>query len=218
MGNARMEALEDAYNALNKVKKSKEVKTVKKSDFHELKTNERTTREKKEGKEDKFMTLMRKNKNKKSLEKFHLTAIIKRTLTYTKDNGKIYKYDEENHKHLMPGHDKLTDSRVIEATSEQEAQQIFYEALSNDQTRVGAELPRPQTQSGLKAHSLSPASGPASVASRCAPRGSSSRRQRGGPTGRERSYAGAAQYPCAEHRGGIPRAAPSATPDVAARA
>ena len=39
MGNSRMEALEDAYNALNKVKKSKEVKTVKKSDFHELKTN-----------------------------------------------------------------------------------------------------------------------------------------------------------------------------------
>ena len=76
MGNARMEALEDAYNALNKVKKSKEVKTVKKSDFHELKTNERTTREKKEGKEDKFMTLMRKNKNKKSLEKFHLTVIL----------------------------------------------------------------------------------------------------------------------------------------------
>ena len=31
MGNARMEALEDAYNTLNKIKKSKEVKTVKKS-------------------------------------------------------------------------------------------------------------------------------------------------------------------------------------------
>ncbi len=56
---------------------------VKKSDFHELKTNDKTTREKKEGKEDKFMTLMSKNKNKKTLEKFHLTAIIKRTITYT---------------------------------------------------------------------------------------------------------------------------------------
>jgi len=133
MGNSRMEALEDAYNALNKVKKSKEVKTVKKSDFHELKTNERTTREKKEGKEDKFMMLMSKNKNKKSLEKFHLTAIIKRTITYTnKKNGRINKYDEENHSRLLVGHDKLTDSRVIEATSEQEAQKIFYEALSND--------------------------------------------------------------------------------------
>ena len=50
-------------------------------------------------------------------------------------------------------------------------------------TRVGAELPQPQTQSGLKAHSLSPAIRPASVASRCAPRGSSSRRQKAGPPG-----------------------------------
>jgi hypothetical protein len=38
---------------------------------------------------------------------------------------------------------------------------------------------------------------------------------KGGPTGRERSYAGAAQYPCAGHRGGRPRAAPSSTPDEA---
>ena len=87
--------------------------------------------------------------------------------------------------------------------------QLSEQICASKQTRVGAELPRPQTQSGLKAHSLSPAIGPASVPRRCAPRGSSSRRQRGGPTGRERSYAGAAQYPCAEHRGGRPRAAPS---------
>ena len=86
--------------------------------------------------------------------------------------------------------------------------QLSKQICASEQTRVGAELPRPQTQSGLKAHSLSPAIGPASVLRRCAPRGSSSRRQRGGPTGRERSYAGAAQYPCAEHRGGRPRAAP----------
>jgi hypothetical protein len=87
--------------------------------------------------------------------------------------------------------------------------QLSEQICASEQTRVGAELPRPQTQSRLKAHSKSPASGPASVASRRAPRGSSSRRQRGGPTGQERSYAGAAQYPCAEHRGGRPRAAPS---------
>jgi hypothetical protein len=78
------------------------------------------------------MTLMSKNKNKKTLEKFHLTAIIKRTIIYTKDHGKMYKYDEENHKNLMSGHDKLTDSRVIEDTSEQEAQRIFHEALLDD--------------------------------------------------------------------------------------
>ena len=95
--------------------------------------------------------------------------------------------------------------------------QLSEQICASEQTRVGAELPRPQAQSRLKAHSLSPASGPASVDCRCAPRGSSSRRQRGGPTGQERSYAGAAQYPCAEHRGGRPRAAPSSTP-VEARA
>ena len=90
--------------------------------------------------------------------------------------------------------------------------QLSEQICASEQTRVGAELPRPQTQSRLKAHSISPASGPASVDCRCAPRGSSSRRQRGGPTGQERSYAGTAQYPCAEHRGGRPRAAPSFFP------
>jgi len=134
MGNARMEALEDAYNTLNKIKKSKEVKTVKKSDFHELKTNERTTREKKEGKEDKFMMLMSKKKTKKPLEKFHLTAVIKRTIMYDKKTGKTYKYKEEEHSRQLLGHDKLTDSRVIEASSLEEAQRIFNEAIVSDMT------------------------------------------------------------------------------------
>ncbi len=75
---------------------------------------------------------MSKYKKKKTLEKFHLTAIIKRTITYTNKNGRINKYDEENHSRLLVGHDKLTDSSVIEATSEQEAQRTFYEALNND--------------------------------------------------------------------------------------
>ena len=82
--------------------------------------------------------------------------------------------------------------------------QLSEQICASEQTRVGAELPRPQTQSRLEAHSISPASGPASVDSRCAPRGSSSRRQRGGPIGQERSYAGATQYPCAGHKGGRP--------------
>ena len=126
MGSSRMEALEDAYNALTKIKKSKEVKSVKKAEFHELKTNEKTTREKKEGKEDKFMMIMSKNKIKKPLEKFHLAAVIKRTITYTnKKNGRVNKYDEENHSRLLKGHDVLTDSRVVEATSLLEAQQFF---------------------------------------------------------------------------------------------
>ncbi len=62
----------------------------------------------------------------------------------------------------------------------------------DEQQRAGgAELPRPQTQSRLKAHSLSPAHGPASVARRSAPRGTSSRRQGGGPHGER----GATQEP-----------------------
>jgi hypothetical protein len=44
MGNAWMNALEDAYNTLVNMKKSKEVKEVKKAEFHELKSNEKTKR------------------------------------------------------------------------------------------------------------------------------------------------------------------------------
>ncbi len=88
MSSARMNALEDAHNTLVNIKKLKEVKVVKKAEFHELKTNEKSSREIKKGKEDKFMMLMSKNKTKKPLEKFHLTAIMKRTTTYThKKNG-----------------------------------------------------------------------------------------------------------------------------------
>jgi hypothetical protein len=50
--------------------------------------------------------------------------------------------------------------------------------------------------------------GPASVHSRCAPRGSSSRHREGGPM----VSAGAAQYPCAGHRSGRQPVAPSSTP------
>jgi hypothetical protein len=82
MGSARMNALEDAYNTLVKIKKSKKVKVVKKADFHELKSNEKTSREIKEGKEDKFMMMIRHKKTKKPLEKFHLTAIINRSINY----------------------------------------------------------------------------------------------------------------------------------------
>jgi hypothetical protein len=115
MGNARMNALEDAYNTLIKIKKSKEVKVFKKAEFHELKSNVKTTREINEGKEDKFMMMIHsKNKTKKPLEKFHLTAIMKRTITYTnKKTGKINKYNEEDHSRVLKGHDILTDSRVL---------------------------------------------------------------------------------------------------------
>ena len=134
MGNARMNALEDAYNTLVNIKNSREVKVVKKADFHELKSNEKTKREINEGKEDKFMMMISKNKTKKPLEKFHLTAVLKRTITYTnKKTGKINKYNEEDHSRLLKGHDTLTDSRVIEANSLEEAKKLFYGTLQVEQ-------------------------------------------------------------------------------------
>jgi hypothetical protein len=76
-----------------------------------------------EGKEDKFMMMIRNKKTKKSREKFHLTAIIDRSINYPdKKNGNVkYTYKEKHHERQLQGHDKLTDSRVIEATSKEEA-------------------------------------------------------------------------------------------------
>jgi hypothetical protein len=130
MGSARMNALKDAYNTLVNIKKSREVKVVKKAEFHELKPNEKTSREIKIGKEDKFMTLISRNKPEKPLQKIHLTAIMKRTITYThKKTGKNNKYNKEDHSMVSKGHDVLTDSRVIEATSEEEEQNYFFYTL-----------------------------------------------------------------------------------------
>jgi 1,2-phenylacetyl-CoA epoxidase PaaB subunit len=89
MGNARMNALEDAYNTLVNIKQSKEVKVVKKAEFHELKSNEKTSREIKEGKEDKFM-MMIKSKSKKSLVKNCLTC--KTCLAYENETSHATTY------------------------------------------------------------------------------------------------------------------------------
>ena len=127
MGSSQINALEDAYNTLKNIKKSKDIKVVKKGEFHELKTKEKTTREINEGKEDKFMMVISKIKNKKTLHKYHLTAIIDRNVTYTNSkSGKINVYTEKEHNKLLKGHDKLTDSRIIEASSLEEAKREFY--------------------------------------------------------------------------------------------
>jgi hypothetical protein len=71
------------------------------------------------------MMMIRKNKTKKPLKKFHLTAIIKRSIHYDKKSGKTYSYKEEDHSRQLLGHDKLTDSRVIEATSAKKHKNIL---------------------------------------------------------------------------------------------
>ncbi len=101
-----MNALEDACNTLINIKLSKEVKVVKRAEFHELKSNEKTSREIKEGKENKFMMMISNKKTKKPLEKFYITAVMKRTITSTnKKSGKINKYNEKDHSRLIKGHD-----------------------------------------------------------------------------------------------------------------
>ena len=51
-----------------------------------------------------------------------------------KKTGEIkYSYKEKDHSKPLRGQDKLTDSRVIEATSLEEAQKLFYDTLKVEQ-------------------------------------------------------------------------------------
>ncbi len=99
-----------------------------------MKSNEKTSREINEGKKDKFMMIIRHKKTKKPLEKFHLIAIINRSINYPdKKTGNVkYSCKEKHHERQLQGHDKLTDSRGIEATSKEEAQKIFYNEIKLD--------------------------------------------------------------------------------------
>ena len=133
-GRTRGNTLEDAYNALMKVENSNDSKIFNKSNLKELKQKERLARQKEQGKEDKFMMMITKNKTKKPLEKYHLNAIIKRSILYTNaKTGKNKMYKEEDHSRLLKGHDMLTDSRVVEATSKEEAQMLFLDQIKMEQ-------------------------------------------------------------------------------------
>jgi hypothetical protein len=80
------------------------------------------------------MMVISKIKNKKTLHKYHLTAIIDRNVTYTNNkSGKINVYTEKEHNKLLKGHDKLTDSRIIEASSLEEAKREFYATIQQEQ-------------------------------------------------------------------------------------
>ena len=80
------------------------------------------------------MMVISKIKNKKTLHKYHLTAIIDRNVTYTNSkSGKINVYTEKEHNKLLKGHDKLTDSRIIEASSLEEAKREFLATIQQEQ-------------------------------------------------------------------------------------
>ena len=134
MGSSQLNALEDAYNTLTKIKQSK-VEKVNKKDFHEMKQQEKTIRETNDDKLDRLMTISSHKKTKEPLKKFHLTANLKRSITYThKTTGKVHNYKEEDHSRQLKGHDMLTDSRVIEAKNLEEAQKIFMDEVMFEQS------------------------------------------------------------------------------------
>jgi hypothetical protein len=58
-------------------------------------------------------------------KKYHITAEIKRGITFTKANGKKYKYDSQYQHGKLKTKDILLDSRIIEARSEQDAKNIM---------------------------------------------------------------------------------------------
>ena len=102
-------------------------------DSHFLYIFVKTVRETKDEKLEKLMTI--KQKTKKPLEKFHLTAVINRTIHYPdKKTGIIkYSYKEEDHVRPLTGHDTLYDSRVVEATSRKEAEKMLNETIDIEQ-------------------------------------------------------------------------------------
>ena len=75
--------------------------------------------------------------DERKLMKFHITAEIKRAITFTLKNGKVYKYASEYQHGKLKTNDSLLDSRVIEAKSEKEAKEIMIaeieEAFAEDE-------------------------------------------------------------------------------------
>ena len=109
IGSSRLPSLKDVYNSLLKVKDI-EIKqnALKKHEFKQIKQEKRMER------------------INPPIDKFHLTTKIKRIITFTKKNGKVYKY--------LEGNDTLLDSRVILATNKQSAEKIMRDEIDRDYT------------------------------------------------------------------------------------
>ena len=124
----------DAHKKLLKIKSSTEDKVFKKVDFHEMKKQEKTIRETRQERLAKLMTIVAKKNKLDKYDKlpdktFHINAVVRRSITYTKNNGKQYAYNDGNHHKLLKGSDKLNESRVVVAKSLKEAQRLLHEEI-----------------------------------------------------------------------------------------
>ena len=68
---------------------------------------------------------LKKYEERKLPKKYHITAQIKRSITFTSKKGKVYTYAAGHQHGKIKTKDSLLDSRVIEATSEKEARDIM---------------------------------------------------------------------------------------------
>ena len=139
LGASRLPALVDAHKTLLKIKSSTEEKVFRKVDFHEMKKQEKTIRETRQERLAKLLTIVARKNKKDKYDKlpdrtFHINAVVRRSITYNKQNGKQYAYNDGNHSKVLKGSDKLNESRVVVAKTLKEARRLLNEEIEREHT------------------------------------------------------------------------------------